>query len=278
MTVIRAADVPPALPEVTAGSPHADRFRDRICLVTGAASGIGRATALRLAAEGARVIVLDIDADGAHETLHLAGDDVGTALRVDLRKADEVALLPALVEQAADALDVLVNNAGIEIQGDVLETEPDAWDEVFAVNLRGTYLATRALLPLLLQQARAVGRAAIVNNASLMGLVSSPRLAAYCAAKAGVVSLTRSMALDYAEAGLRVNCVCPGIVHTPMLERRFAQFPTREDAYRTTVQRPPVKYLGRPEDVAAAIAYLASDEARFVTGAALTIDGGVCCA
>ena len=276
MTTMRAADVPPDLPEVTAGSPHAHRFRDRICLVTGAASGIGRATALRLAAEGARVIALDIDAAGARETLELAG--AGAALQVDLRKVDEVAALPRQVEEAAGALDVLVNNAGIEIQGDVLETEPAAWDEVFAVNLRGTYLVSRALLPLLLRQAARTGRAAIVNNASLMGLVSSPRLAAYCASKAGVVSLTRSMALDHAENGLRVNCVCPGIVHTPMLERRLAQFPTREEAYRTTAQRPPVKYLGRPEDVAAAIAYLASDEARFVTGVALTIDGGVGCA
>ena len=278
MIPIRSTDVPPDLPEITAGSPHAHRFRDRVCLVTGAASGIGRATALRLAAEGARVIALDIDADGAQETLALAGDGAGRALQVDLRNADEVAAMPARVEEAARALDVLVNNAGIEIQGDVLETEPAAWDEVFAVNLRGIYLASRALLPLLLRQSADTGRAAIVNNASLMGLVSSPRLAAYCAAKAGVVSLTRSMALDYAETGLRVNCVCPGIVHTPMLERRFAQFATREDAYLTTVQRPPVKYLGRPEDVAAAIAYLASDEARFVTGAALTIDGGVACA
>jgi NAD(P)-dependent dehydrogenase (short-subunit alcohol dehydrogenase family) len=278
MTSIRARDVPPNLPDITAGSPSAHRFRDRICLVTGAASGIGRATALRLAAEGARVIALDIDVEGARETLALAGDEVGPALRIDLRREDEVAALPALVKEAAGALDVLVNNAGIEIQGDVLETEPAAWDEVFAVNLRGTYLASRALLPLLLRRAEKTGRAAIVNNASLMGQVSSPRLAAYCAAKAGVVSLTRSMALDYGETGLRVNCVCPGIVHTPMLERRFAQFATREEAYHTTVQRPPVKYLGRPEDVAAAIAYLASDEARFVTGAALTIDGGVGCA
>jgi NAD(P)-dependent dehydrogenase (short-subunit alcohol dehydrogenase family) len=278
MIPIRSTDVPPDLPEITAGSPHAHRFRDRVCLVTGAASGIGRATALRLAAEGARVIALDIDADGAQETLALAGDGAGRALQVDLRNADEVAAMPARVEEAARALDVLVNNAGIEIQGDVLETEPAAWDEVFAVNLRGIYLASRALLPLLLRQSADTGRAAIVNNASLMGLVSSPRLAAYCAAKAGVVSLTRSMALDYAETGLRVNCVCPGIVHTPMLERRFAQFATREDAYLTTVERPPVKYLGRPEDIAAAIAYLASDEARFVTGAALTIDGGVACA
>jgi NAD(P)-dependent dehydrogenase (short-subunit alcohol dehydrogenase family) len=146
---------------------------------------------------------------------------------------------------------------------------------VMAVNLRGTYLMSRAALPPLLAAAERSGGAAIVNNASLMGLVSSPRLAAYCAAKAGVVSLTRSMALDHADRNLRVNCVCPGIVHTPMLERRFALEPDRAAAYRRTAERPPVKYLGRPEDVAAMIAYLASAEARFVTGAAFTIDGGV---
>jgi NAD(P)-dependent dehydrogenase (short-subunit alcohol dehydrogenase family) len=268
--------MPAGLPEVTSGEPLARRFVDRICLVTGAASGIGRATALRLAAEGAVVIAADLDLAGARETLHLEANAAhGLALAVDLRAEPSVAALAAQVEDGFGGLDVLVNNAGIEIQGDVLETAPAVWDEIFAVNLRGSYLASRALLPLLLRRAKDTGRAAIVNNASLMGLVSSPRLAAYCAAKAGLVSLTRSMALDYAETGLRVNCVCPGIIHTPMLERRFAQFPDRAAAYRATVQRPPVRYLGRPEDVAAAIAYLASDEARFITGSSLTIDGGV---
>ena len=117
MTGLRVTDVPPGLPDITAGSPHADRFRDRVCLITGAASGIGRATALRLAAEGAHVIALDIDVDGARETLALAGNDTRRALRVDLRKADDVKAMPVLVEQTAGALDVLINNAGIEIQG-----------------------------------------------------------------------------------------------------------------------------------------------------------------
>jgi NAD(P)-dependent dehydrogenase (short-subunit alcohol dehydrogenase family) len=166
---------------------------------------------------------------------------------------------------------VLVNNAGIEVLGTVAEIEPPTWDEVMAVNLRGTYLVSRAFLPQLLRRAGETGMAAIVNNASLMGQVSSRGLAAYCASKAGVISLTRSMALDHAEQGLRVNCVCPGIIYTPMLERRFERGQDRLD----TVLRPPVHYIGRAEDVAAAIAYLAADEARFVTGAALTIDGGV---
>jgi NAD(P)-dependent dehydrogenase (short-subunit alcohol dehydrogenase family) len=269
-----AVEVPPGLPVVGYGKPQARRFVGRTSLVTGAASGIGRAAALRLATEGARIAAVDIDVDGARETLALAGS-AGVALAVDLRSAASVETCLAAALAALGGLDVLVNNAGIEILGTVAETTPEIWDEVMAVNLRGTYLMSRAALPALLDSAERNGEAAIVNNASLMGLVSSARLAAYCASKAGVVSLTRSMALDHADRHLRVNCVCPGIVHTPMLERRFALEPDRAAAYRRTTERPPVKYLGRPEDVAAMIAYLASTEARFVTGAAFTIDGGV---
>jgi NAD(P)-dependent dehydrogenase (short-subunit alcohol dehydrogenase family) len=266
---------PPGLPAVGSGDPTARRFAGKDCLVTGAAGGIGRAVALRLAAEGGRVIAADRDLDGARETAGMAGDEA-TAAAVDVRDAGSVAALAAAAAaRFGNGLDVLVNNAGIEILGSVAETEPAIWDEVMAVNLRGVYLCSRALLPALLARARERGMAAIVNNASLMGLVSSARLAAYCASKAGVVSLTRSMALDHAADGLRVNCVCPGIIHTPMLERRFALQPDREAAWRAANARPPVQYIGRPEDVAAAIAYLAADEARFVTGSALTIDGGV---
>ncbi len=276
MTGESAKEVPAGLPAPSDGAPEARRFVGKSCLVTGAASGIGRAAVLRLAAEGARVAAVDIDLAGARETLALARPgDAGVAVAVDLRSADSVAACLAAALVALGGLDVLVNNAGIEILGTVAETAPEIWDEVMAVNLRGTYLMSRAALPPLLASAGRSGGAAIVNNASLMGLVSSPRLAAYCAAKAGVVSLTRSMALDHADRNLRVNCVCPGIIHTPMLERRFALEPDRAAAYRRIAERPPVKYLGRPEDVAAMIAYLASAEARFVTGAAFTIDGGV---
>jgi NAD(P)-dependent dehydrogenase (short-subunit alcohol dehydrogenase family) len=249
------------------------RFENRICIVTGAASGIGRATAVRLAREGASIVVADIDAVGLKETLQLAGLDEARSMatEVDVRsEADSIRLAQDTVGRFG-RVDVLVNNAGIEILGGVLEIEPDVWDQVQNVNLRGVYLVSRAILPAMLE----AGRGAIVNNASLMGLVSTRGLAAYCASKAGVVSLTRSMALDFAVRGIRVNCVCPGIIHTPMLERRFDLEADRGAAYEQTRRVPPVQYLGAPEDVAAAIAYLASDEARFVTGAALTIDGGV---
>ena len=190
------------------------------------------------------------------------------------RSERSVSSLRDRVHKRFGRLDVLVNNAGIEIQGGVAEVDPAAWDQVMAVTLRGTYLVSRALLPLLLQSAAGTGRASIVNNASLMGLVSTYGLAAYCASKAGVVSLTKSMALDHATRGLRVNCVCPGIIHTPMLERRFEGGQDRS----ATSLVPPTHYIGRAEDVAAAVLYLASDEARFVTGCALTIDGGVAAA
>jgi len=271
-----AAEVPAGLPEPAVVRADAGRFVGRVCVVTGAASGIGRAVALRLAAEGARVVAADLDLAGARETLRLTGRPRrGLAARVDVRSERSVAQLASAVARRFGELHVLVNNAGIEILGDVPETEPDTWDLIMSVNLRGTYLVSKSFLPALLETAGRTGMTAIVNNASLMGLVSSRRLAAYCASKAGVVSLTRSMALDHAESSLRVNCVCPGIIHTPMLERRFELEPDRAAAYRRTAARPPVRYLGRPDDVAAAIAYLASDEARFVTGSALTIDGGV---
>ncbi len=268
--------VPPTMVTIGSGNPSARRFVGKDCVVTGAGGGIGRAVALRLATEGARVAVLDIDLEGARETLSLAGaDHKGFAAKLDVRSEASIAAVAAQTAEAFGGVDVLVNNAGIEVLGTIAETAPDVWDEVMAVNLRGPYLCSRVFLPHLLARASAKGGAAIVHNASLMGQVSSPRLAAYCASKAGLISLTRSMALDFAKQNLRVNCVCPGIVHTEMLERRFALQPDRAEAYRVVSQRPPVNYIGNPEDVAAAIAYLAADEARFVTGSALTIDGGV---
>jgi meso-butanediol dehydrogenase/(S,S)-butanediol dehydrogenase/diacetyl reductase len=230
---------------------------------------------LRLVSEGASVVVADVDVAGARETIRLCRPKgKAVAVRLDVRSERSVTSLRDRVARTFGRLDVLVNNAGIEIQGGVAEVDPAAWDQVMAVNLRGTYLVSRGLLPLLLESAARTGRASIVNNASLMGLVSTYGLAAYCASKAGVVSLTRSMALDHATSGLRVNCVCPGIIHTPMLERRFKKGQDR----RSTNLVPPTHYIGRAEDVAAAILYLASDEARFVTGCALTIDGGVAAA
>jgi len=249
------------------------RFEGKVCVITGAGSGIGRATAHRLAAEGGSVVAADLDLKTARDTLSLAGlgPSRGMAVEVDVGSPEGTQALARHTFETFGSVDVVVNNAGIEILGDILEMEPETWDRIQDVNLKGVYLVSRTFVPAMLEK----GKGAIVNNASLMGQVSSRHLAAYCASKAGVISLTRSMALDFAERGVRVNCVCPGIIHTSMLERRFMLESDRAEAFERTRQRPPVKYLGTPEDVAAAIAYLASDEARFVTGSALTIDGGV---
>lgn len=187
MSAPLAVVVPASLPEVTDGSPTARRMAGKVCVVTGAGNGIGRATALRLAAEGGRVVAADVDLAAARETIALIGRRGHVALRVDVRSAASVGRLAAAVEKRAGGVDVLVNNAGIELLGTVAEMEAAAWDEVMAVNLRGTYLVSRAFLPLLLARAGATGMTAIVNNASLMGLVSGRGLAAYCASKAGVV-------------------------------------------------------------------------------------------
>jgi len=249
----------------------------KVALVTGAGSGIGRASALALAREGAAVVVGDIAEGAGRETVGLVEQAGGRAAFVggDVSDPGQLAAMFSAAAKVFGGLDIVHNNAGGPFTGAFESIDDESLERVLRVNLFGVMQMTRAALPALLDSAGRNGEAAIVNNASLMGLVSSARLAAYCASKAGVVSLTRSMALDHADRHLRVNCVCPGIVHTPMLERRFALEPDRAAAYRRTTERPPVKYLGRPEDVAAMIAYLASTEARFVTGASFTIDGGV---
>lgn len=268
--------VPPTLPPVEARTYGAYRFADRVCLVTGAATGIGQAVAVRLWAEGATVVAADINLDLVRQTVALGGAGRRRALaaRLDVRSDRSVASLARRVERRFGRLDVLVNNAGIHFKGDILETDPDTWDDIFAVNLRGIYLMCRTFLPMLLRSAADSGEATIVNTASLVGLIAAPRLLAYSASKAGVIHLTRSLAIDHATAGLRVNCVCPGTVHTPMLERLFAREDDRQAAYSRACRQHPVGYIGRPDDVAAAITYLASREARFVTGAVLTVDGG----
>jgi NAD(P)-dependent dehydrogenase (short-subunit alcohol dehydrogenase family) len=180
-------------------------------------------------------------------------------------------LLPALVEQHLGELDVLVNNAGIGTAGTILETGDGDWERLFAVNVTGVFHCTRAVLPGMLER----DRGAIVNVASVAGVTGLVDRFAYCATKGAVVSMTRSLALDYARTGVRVNCVCPGTIDTPWVESRAAEAPDRERFFADMAARQPVGRLGSAEEVAAAIAFLASPDAAFMTGAALAIDGGL---
>ena len=239
-------------------------------LVTGAASGIGRATALRLAADGAAVACLDLDADGLTATVDWIGND-GFGVAADITDAEAVEGALAAVAAQLGGVDAVANVAGVgDFSGDVTETAPDEWGRVLAVNLTGTYLVSRAAIPHL----RAAGGGAIANVSSQYGLVGCLASPAYCASKAGVVGLTRAMALDHAGEGIRVNCVCPGPVDTPMLwagvDRPDAA--VRESA--RTAGRNLAGRSGRPDEIAATIAFLLSDQVGFMTGSIVSVDGG----
>jgi NAD(P)-dependent dehydrogenase (short-subunit alcohol dehydrogenase family) len=238
--------------------------------VTGAASGIGRATALELSRRGYRVAAADRDEAAAKRTAAEAQDGLGVG--VDVREERSVDACAAAVVEWAGRVDLLVNSAGIVgATGTVLETPVDVWDDVFAVNVRGIFLCSRAVLPGMIERRRGV----IVNVASIAGLVAIRNRAAYCASKGAAIAITRSMAIDHVNQGIRVNCVCPGSIDTPWVDRLVAASDDPEATRAEIVERQPIGRLGTPEEIAAGIAYLASDEAAFATGTALILDGGL---
>ena len=246
------------------------RLDGRHALVTGGASGIGEATVEELAGAGAFVWVADINLPAA-ETL-AASTGSARAIYLDVTSPRSIAAAAAQITQ----LDILVNNAGIGHVGSIETTEPEDFDRLMNVNVRGVYLVTRAFLPLLLssaQRRQAVG--SIVNVASVSGLVGIKQRFAYCTSKGAVVAITRQLAVEFPRT-LRINAVCPGTVQTPFVEGYLEKFHknNKEEMREELRARQPVGRLGRPEEVASAIRYLASDEAAFVSGTLLTIDGG----
>lgn len=237
----------------------ADDFAGRTAVVTGAASGIGRAMAEQLRDRGARVVGVDLDPAGVPDGCTPYAADV----------AD-----PAAVAAARDAIgpiDVLMNNAGIGSTTDLLDCSVEEWDRVFAVNVRSVFLWTQAFLPSML----AGGYGAIVNTASVAALVGLRDRAAYSASKGAIVSFTRQVAIQYAGTGVRCNCLCPGTVDSPWVGRLLAEADDPAGARAALVSRQPIGRLGTPEEVARAGVYLASDDAAFITGTGLVIDGGI---
>jgi NAD(P)-dependent dehydrogenase (short-subunit alcohol dehydrogenase family) len=246
------------------------RFQDKVVLITGAGSGIGRAAALAFAREGARVAVNDVSEDAARETCALLPAPA-PALAGDVASAADCARLVRETLARLGGLDILVNNAGIGVSGSVLTTTEEQWDDLMRVNVKGVFLLSREALKVFLPRKRGV----IVNTASVAGLRGVVDRAAYTASKHAVVGLTRAMALDHVKDGVRVNCVCPGTTMTPWIDKRLKEAPDPKAAMAQLVARQPMGRLGTPEEAAAAILFLASDESSFTTGTALVCDGGL---
>ena len=239
------------------------RFAGKTVLVTGAGSGIGAEMARMFLEEGASVFGADTDPSGVPSGC--------SPLEVDVSKEEDVRDMVEKAVEPSGRVDVICNNAGIGSTADALSCSVEEWDRVFAVNVRGVFLGTKHVLPYMLEQ----GRGAIVNTASAAGLVGLKDRAAYCASKGAVISFTKQVAVQYAGTGVRSNCICPGTVDSPWVQRILDQSPDPDATRQALIARQPMGRLGSPEEIAAAALYLASDQADFISGTALVIDGGL---
>ncbi|HVE75237.1 MAG TPA: glucose 1-dehydrogenase [Actinomycetota bacterium] len=239
------------------------RFEGKTAVVTGAGSGIGFEMARQLLEEGAVVFAGDIDTEGAPEGAVSMVVDVSDPLSVEQ-------LINSAVGRTG-RIDLLFNNAGIGSTADPVSCTPEEWDRLFAVNCRGVFLGTKFALPPMLD----AGRGSIVNTASVAGMIGLKDRAAYCATKGAVIAFTKAVAVQYAGTGVRCNCICPGTVDSPWVERLLAQTDDPQAMREALIARQPIGRLGRPDEVARAALYLASDDAAFITGAEFVIDGGI---
>ena len=246
------------------------RLGDKICIITGGGSGIGRAACLLFAGEGARVVVADKAGDAAERVAAEAGNGAWS-LQVDVASSRSVQAMIAATLQRFGRIDVLVNNAGYGIAGSVVETSEDDWDRLMGVNVNGVFYGCKHVIPAMRDQ----GGGVIVNTASVVASVGIRDRAAYCASKGAVAALTRAMALDHVGDGIRINCVAPGTIDSPYFSDILARSEHAADLRRQLEARQAMNRLGRPEEIAAGMLFLASDESSFMTGAMLTIDGGM---
>jgi NAD(P)-dependent dehydrogenase (short-subunit alcohol dehydrogenase family) len=248
------------------------RLKDKVSLITGAGSGIGQATALLFAREGATVVALDYNAAAVEKTQQMIEQEGGTcqSLEVDVRQEQQVAGAIASVVQQFGRLDVLHNNAGVSVLKPVTETTEADLDFLFNINFKGVFFGCKHAIPQMVQQ----GGGVIINTASELAVVGQPLYTAYCGTKGAVLAFTRALAVEWVSKGIRVNAVCPGPVKTPMLEAEFniSSDPSTEE--QAVIQSIPAGRLGTPADIARVVLFLASEDAQFVHGAAILADGG----
>ncbi len=256
---------------------NSKKLANKVAVVTGAASGIGRAIAKLFSLEGAEVIVADIDSRGGQETAQSIHADGGKAffIETDVTRKTDVEAMVAATLRFCRGIDILVNNAGAVIYGTILETEEEDWDRLIAVNLKSVYLVSKMVVPKMIPR----GGGVIVNLASTAGLVGAPAFAAYNASKGGVVLLTKNMAIDLAVYNIRVNALCPGMTLTPMaqdifLNRAGGDADKLDGVAENGLKGYPLGRYGRPEEMAQAALFLASPDCSFMTGSLLVVDGG----
>ena len=248
------------------------RLAGKVALVTGGASGIGHATALLFAREGASVAIADVNQAAGTETAQQICDSGGRALfePTDVTKNSDCERLVQRTLREFGGINVLFNNAGIIRRASVIELTEEDWDRVMAVNLKSIFLLSRLVIPIMIK----AGGGSIINTASGWGLAGGPRAAAYCASKGAVVLMTKALAVDHGVAKVRVNCICPGDTDTSMLRAEAQQLGENENRFLADSARRPLGRIASPEEIAKAVLYLASDASSFVTGTAMVVDGG----
>ncbi|MCP5114154.1 MAG: glucose 1-dehydrogenase [bacterium] len=249
------------------------QLENKVAIITGAGSGIGRATATLFAEQGARVVVVDWNAETGAETTKAIHDRGQQAVfcRADVSQAADAERMVQTALDEYGRLDALVNNAAIQILGRLTETSEEDWDRLHGVNLKGVFLGSKYAIPAMIRS----GGGSIINMASVLGLVGDPDLAAYCAAKGGVIALTKATALSYGPDGIRVNCICPGDVDTPMVQHYFNKDPDPARARREISAHYALRRIATPREIAQTAAFLASDASSFTTAAVLVNDGGL---